>query len=74
MLENGNHPNAIRNTINKQRLGNVAKDVNQDQKRLDEEPRCKTCGVAKSRHTRWTAELTQDDSGARHPFVASTAT
>jgi hypothetical protein len=72
MLQRGCHPTAVRNAINKQRLGSVANDVNQDQKRLGEGPRCTTCGVAKSRHTRWTGELADD--GAGHPFVANTAT
>jgi hypothetical protein len=64
MLANGAHPNAVRNTINKQRLGGTFDDVNQDQKRLDEDPRCKTCGISMSRHGQWMAE-----TGATHAFA-----
>ena len=64
MLQRGIHPNAVRNTINRQRLGEIFNDVKQDQKRLDEEPRCKTCNVTMSRHAQWLA-----DSGDIHIFA-----
>jgi hypothetical protein len=42
----------------------IGKNEKQDQKRL-EEPRCKTCGVAETRHHQWT-----NDTGDPHPFTA----
>jgi hypothetical protein len=76
MLQRGMHPNAVRNKVIKARNTAVAVAVSkaQKQRRLDEEPRCKTCGIAKTKHTRWMAELTQADDPARHPFIASTVT
>jgi hypothetical protein len=38
----------------------------QDQKRLEEEPRCKNCGVTKTRHNDWNQQLPND---AQHPFT-----
>lgn len=65
MWQRGIHPNAVRNKINKDRLQHFSGtfDANQDQ-----EPRCKNCGVGRSRHAQWMAE-----TGATHIF-ANTAT
>jgi hypothetical protein len=67
MLQRGAHPTAVRNKINRDRqpLG-IFNDANQDQKRLDEEPRCKNCGVTMSRHAQWLA-----DSGDIHVFATT---
>lgn len=72
ILQRGGHPNLVRNTITKARINEAFgnHDVNQDQKRL-EEPRCKNCGTAKSRHDSWMAMSDEPD---RHPFVAKKKT
>jgi predicted transcriptional regulator len=67
MLQRGAHLNAVRNTINKQRLGGWTEP--QSQKRLDEEePRCQvqTCRQPKSKHAQWMAMLDETD---RHEFA-----
>lgn len=45
------------------------RNLNQDQKqeRLEEGPRCNTCGVGESKHAQWMELTGQSD---RHPFVA----
>jgi hypothetical protein len=74
MWQRGMHPNAVRNTINQQRLGRILNDVNQDQKRLDEgEPRCTVqgCRQPKSKHTQWMAMLDETDRHDFAPHVSS---
>jgi hypothetical protein len=44
----------------------IGKNEKQDRKRL-EEPRCKNCGVAETRHHQWTT-----DTGDSHPFTVAT--
>jgi hypothetical protein len=46
----------------------IGNNENQDQKRQEEEPRCRSCGVAEPRHHQWTV-----DSGDTHTFVKATA-
>lgn len=76
MLERGAHPNAVRNKINKDRLGQFSapvKSVNEDQRqeRMREEAKCRNCGVTPSRHDRW-MEVVKAEGGAVHPFVRRT--
>jgi|SRR5829696_374871 len=68
MLQRGSHFSAVRNKINKDRLQHFSGtfDAKQDQKRLEEEPRCKNCGVAMSRHAQWMAE-----TGNAHIFATT---